>query len=225
MPRNQFFRRQLLPGVDIDAVAIRDAKQALRFTHNRADALISRVDQLDTGSECPACPVSPPLSLSKRLEVGYVLLRHMAGLRETVMGAWGTKVFEDDAALDFIDGQLIPLTDPRVVMREAFEATMAADYVEYDLGQAVLVSAAVMVSVRENRPIEQDEPEEWSSWRRHLATLDFSPLAELGSRACARVIGEGSELRELWEENEELFPEWRGNVVLLVERLKRPAPC
>ena len=54
MPRNQFFRRELLPGVDIDAVAIRDAKQALRFTHNRADALISRVDQLDAGNESPS---------------------------------------------------------------------------------------------------------------------------------------------------------------------------
>ena len=53
MPRNQFFRRELLPGVDIDAVAIRDAKQALRLTHDRADALISRVDQLDAGSESP----------------------------------------------------------------------------------------------------------------------------------------------------------------------------
>jgi hypothetical protein len=49
MPSNQFIRAEALPHFDIDAVAIRDAKQPLRAAHDGADALVLRVGQLDAG--------------------------------------------------------------------------------------------------------------------------------------------------------------------------------
>jgi hypothetical protein len=49
MPSNQFVRAEALPHFDIDAVAIRDAKQPLRAAYDGADALVLRVGQLDAG--------------------------------------------------------------------------------------------------------------------------------------------------------------------------------
>jgi hypothetical protein len=49
MPRDQFIRTEALPHFDIDAVAIRDAKQPLRAAHDGADALVLRVGKLDAG--------------------------------------------------------------------------------------------------------------------------------------------------------------------------------
>ncbi|GAB2789703.1 DUF4259 domain-containing protein [Dyella kyungheensis] len=137
------------------------------------------------------------------------------------MGAWGARVFDDDTALDFLEEQLIPRADPRVVMRKAFEAALAADYVEYDAGQAVLASAAVILSAKNGQPLDDDETEARVAWREGLAALDFAALAELGSKACLRVCGKSSELRELWEEDADLLSAWIGNVESLARGLKQ----
>jgi len=97
-------------------------------------------------------------------------------------------------------------------MRKAFEAALAADYVEYDAGQAVLASAAVILSAKNGQPLDDDETEARVAWREGLAALDFAALAELGSKACLRVCGKSSELRELWEEDADLLSAWIGNV-------------
>lgn len=136
------------------------------------------------------------------------------------MGAWRAKVFEDDSALDFLEEQLIPQADPRVVMRKAFETALAADYLEYDACQAVLAAAAVIVSAKSGEPLDDDETEARITWRESLSALDFSSLAELGSAACLRVCSESSELRELWEEDENLLTAWLRNVESLAEGLK-----
>ena len=131
------------------------------------------------------------------------------------MGAWGAGILEDDTALDFIEEQLIPQRDPRAVMKEAFEAALAAEYVDYDMGHAVLVSAAAIRAALSGRELEEDEQEEWTQWREGLSTLDFSPLRPMAAQACLRVCAEESELCELWSENEELFPEWKAGVASL----------
>lgn len=128
------------------------------------------------------------------------------------MGAWGAGIFEDDTALDFIEEQLIPQSDPRTVMRQAFEAALAADYVDYETCHAVLVSASAMRAAQTGQPLEEDEQEDWADWRAGLADLDFSQLRPMAAQACLRICGEQSELCELWSENEELFPEWKSGV-------------
>ncbi|MGO4502484.1 MULTISPECIES: DUF4259 domain-containing protein [unclassified Dyella] len=136
------------------------------------------------------------------------------------MGAWAARVFDDDTALDFLEEQLIPRADPRAVMRAAFERALAADYVDYDDGQAVLACAAVILSARNGQPLDDDETGARIAWREGLASLDFSSLAELGSKACLRVCGESSELRELWEEDADLLSAWIGHVESLARDMK-----
>lgn len=135
------------------------------------------------------------------------------------MGAWGAGILEDDTALDFIEEQLIPTRDPRAVMREAFEAALSADYVDYEMGHAVLVSAAAIRAAQSGQALEEDEAQEWSQWREGLSGLDFSQLTPLAAQACLRVCAEQSELCELWSENEELFPEWKTGITSLAATL------
>lgn len=131
------------------------------------------------------------------------------------MGAWGAGILEDDTALDFIEEQLIPQRDPREVMREAFEAALSAEYVDYEMGHAVLVSAATIRAAQSGQALEEDEQEDWKDWREGLSGLDFSQLKPLAAQACFRVCGEKSELCELWSENEELFPTWKAGITSL----------
>ncbi|MBX3695844.1 MAG: DUF4259 domain-containing protein [Steroidobacteraceae bacterium] len=137
------------------------------------------------------------------------------------MGAWGVGILDDDAALDFIEEQLIPHQDPRTVMLEAFEAALAADYVDYEMGHAVLVSAAAIRAAQSGRELEADEQEEWTAWRAGLSDLDFSRLRPLAAKACLRVCADQSELYELWVENEELFPQWKAGVTSLATSIEQ----
>ncbi|WP_046969858.1 DUF4259 domain-containing protein [Dyella japonica] len=137
------------------------------------------------------------------------------------MGAWAARVFDDDTALDFLEEQLIPRADPRPVMQAAFKTALAADYLDYEAGQAVLASAAVILSAKTGQPLDDDETEARIAWRKGLATLDFTALAELGSKACLRVCAKSSELRELWEEDAGLFSAWIGNIESLASILKQ----
>jgi hypothetical protein len=140
------------------------------------------------------------------------------------MGAWGIGTFDDDTALDFLEGELIPRPDPRAVMRRAFEDALSAEYVDYLAGQSVLVSAAVIEAVLVRKPLTLRENEKWTQWRVAIGTLDFSSLKAIGERACLRVCAEGSELFELWSENEELFPDWKQGIESLAESLASTRP-
>ena len=133
------------------------------------------------------------------------------------MGAWGTGIFEDDTALDFMEVELVSQQDPRNVMRETFESALSADYVDYESGHAVLVSAAAIRAAHSGEPLEEDEQSDWTEWRKGLAHLDFSQLKQIAARACLRVCADGSELCELWSEDEELFPQWKSGVESLAK--------
>jgi len=65
------------------------------------------------------------------------------------MGAWGTGVFDNDGAGDFL--ALLQGAEPgqrEVVIREAFEAvTDPDDYLEVDAGQEAIAAAAVIAAV------------------------------------------------------------------------------
>jgi hypothetical protein len=135
------------------------------------------------------------------------------------MGAWGTGIFQDDAAMDFLDG-LPDEPAPFATMAQALQAAMGAEYLAYDEGQAALVSAAVIDAVCRGVALDgvDDEAGAW------LAGLDAGPATALrgaAAGACRRLLGAGSELQELWSENEEDFPAWRAQIDGLASRLSR----
>jgi hypothetical protein len=133
------------------------------------------------------------------------------------MGAWGSGIFQDDTALDFLD-ELRADDEPMDMVREALEDAAGASYLEYDAGQSALVSAAIVDAVLNGTSLGSDD-EEVRAWVAALDAGEASPLRAIAARACIRVIGASSELQELWSENEEEFPRWRQQIEVLANRL------
>lgn len=145
------------------------------------------------------------------------------------MGAWSAGILGDDTALEVFDN-LLAAPDPRPMMATAFGEALKAGCVDYDAGQWVLVSAAVIAHVAAGVELDDlgsmDNMEEDSGnvevWIDGLRRLDFSGLRAAAAQACDKVIHGDSDLRELWAENEELFPQWEAQGNRLVRALSMP---
>ena len=62
------------------------------------------------------------------------------------MGAWGTGIFDDDTACDFLS-ELAGSKQPLDLMKRVLKDAPGSEYLEYDAGQGVLVSSAVIDTI------------------------------------------------------------------------------
>lgn len=117
------------------------------------------------------------------------------------MGTWGTGVFENDDAADFLAGLYDAGPAERAAtVREALRAAAEADaYLDVDEGQAAIAAAAVMAAARAGRPVTAFG----SGGVIEAADLPRpdADLLALAVRALDRVIAGDSEWRELWQES------------------------
>jgi hypothetical protein len=128
------------------------------------------------------------------------------------MGAWGAGNFENDDALDWL----------AVLQAEGLQAaggaiqdvlTLADDYLEAPTCCAALAAAEVIAALR-GRPASR-LPDELVEW---LGRVSGDPGEELttNARNAVDAIRRSSELRELWEDDEE----WKQEVDGLYARLQ-----
>jgi hypothetical protein len=127
------------------------------------------------------------------------------------MGAWGTGVLEDDAALDWL-GDLEDEPKVKTVKKALKTAAKGRGQLDSGDGAAALV-AAELVAAAIGRPIEEPRlvalAQRWP---------ELAGEAELAARAVERVgDAERSELAELWAESED--DEWSRVVADLRARL------
>ncbi len=137
------------------------------------------------------------------------------------MGAWNYGVFDDDTAYDF-EQEL--KTDPRSFFTASFENAINATYLEYTDCHAVTVSAAYLDHFLNGTTYRTDNEEandetNINLFRTLQPNLVLSHLKPIAKLALAVVIGNRSELNELWAENEELYPKWKGNIQAMIDRL------
>jgi hypothetical protein len=132
------------------------------------------------------------------------------------MGAWGTKPFEDDETLDWLD-DLMEQRKPGEFLKECLDLE-GIDYLEHQqcagvLGTAVILDALVN-GAREDLP---DAAREWVEENRKLAVKPLVPMAIAG---LDRLLADDSELHELWRENDKLYPEWKSRITRVRDRLQ-----
>jgi len=132
------------------------------------------------------------------------------------MGAWDYGIFDDDTALD-ISWALRETADPKTFFKVAFETAIHADYLDYDECHAVTVSAAYIDHLLNGTPYSDEE--NMSHFKTKFPALLLVDLKPLAVTALGVVIGETSELQELWAENEDLYPTWKENIQSLIKRL------
>lgn len=133
------------------------------------------------------------------------------------MGAWDTGIFDDDTAYDVLAS--LALAAPLEQIIEWFDAVHDVDYLEYTDGQCVLVSAAVIDAALNGTAYRCDDPDTLNEVVAKVKGLDPSDLRPVAVPNLHRLLGEGSELQELWAENDELYPVWRQGVEELIDRL------
>ena len=133
------------------------------------------------------------------------------------MGAWDYGVFDDDTAYDALE-DLKASVEITADLERYFDEVIQAEYVGYEEGQYALVSAAVIDSVINDIPHRCDE-EDYFEWTRTLKNLDVTPLRQKAIKAIDAVISDNSELKNLWEENKQLYHSWREDKIAIQKRL------
>lgn len=138
------------------------------------------------------------------------------------MGAWGHKYFEDDAALDFM-ADIEDTHTPYQLIENSFKTAIKTDYLEYDEGNAVIVSAAYVdgqVNGSKFSEVDDEEPLNIDTFPAKHPDLDLSYLKLEAVQALEKVLGGESELNSLWMENEDEYPAWRQGIERLIDRLQ-----
>jgi hypothetical protein len=132
------------------------------------------------------------------------------------MGAWGIGVFEDDTALDILD--MFETIEPIEFISESLENAILTDYLEYDEGINVLVSAAFIDTIINKTKYEilNDEYEPIIEIIGELNLADFKIAAV---KALNVVVSDHSEINELWSESE-VYDDWKANIISMISRLK-----
>jgi hypothetical protein len=123
------------------------------------------------------------------------------------MGAWGAKAFENDSALDWF----AELENGGVaVLREALDAAASStDYLEVDEGSAAIAAAEIVAAAASGkRDRLSNDAAAWLDGNARAISADDRALAK---RAVQRVLGEDSELCQLWDDNGP-DNEWRADV-------------
>jgi len=139
------------------------------------------------------------------------------------MGTWGTGYFEDDFALDFMQ-DIEDSKDPKQKIKEALQTALTNDYLEGDDGTAVIVSATYIDAQLNGTRFgaeTREEPLDVDTFSSRNPNVVFSDLKADAITALKKVISGNSELNELWEENDEDYPEWRAGVDKLISSLSK----
>jgi hypothetical protein len=134
------------------------------------------------------------------------------------MGSWAVDSFANDDAADWL-AELEEQRGLELVERTLDDVLdLADDYLEAPMAARALVAAEVVAISRGHAGLLASAEPLLKRW---IAKMRPEPDAGLVTRAVQaidRVLAEGSELRELWEESGEMDA-WRGDVLCLRTRL------
>ena len=132
------------------------------------------------------------------------------------MGAWGIGTFENDDAVEWLD-ELQASADSSVLQTALERPENDEEYIESPEGIHILCAGEILAALQDQPTT--DLPDEARDWVQEHKSLDVSALIPIATRKIDHVLDDGSELRELWQENEADYPAWRENVLALKARL------
>jgi hypothetical protein len=135
------------------------------------------------------------------------------------MGAWGHLPFDNDTTNDWAYG--LEDVDDLSLIEAAFTALeeMGSDYLDQDIACDALGACEVLARLLGRPGYSNAYTEKVDQW---VAAHKIKPSAALLTQASAaidRILGEDSELRELWEQGDEADA-WRAAITDLRERVR-----
>lgn len=127
------------------------------------------------------------------------------------MGAWGTGVFDNDTACDWAYG--LEEQDGLALIERTLDTVLAAgdEYVDASDAEEALAAIEAIARLQGHWGVRNSYSANVDAW---VDKVKLQPPAALASKAHAaidRILGDGSEILELWEDSEQL-DEWKQEV-------------
>lgn len=133
------------------------------------------------------------------------------------MGTWGELAFDNDTANDWAYG-LDEVNDLSLVEAAIGELEDAGDeYLDQDIACNALAACEVLARLNGNFGYRNAYTEKVDDWVAAHPTKPETALLQRADKGIQRVLGDNSELRELWEEEDS--DSWRKSVEDLRQRL------
>ncbi len=131
------------------------------------------------------------------------------------MGTWGTGIFDNDDAMDWVE-QMLQLKDIST-LREAIRSIVDASHYLEASESCIALAAAEIIAAIKNKDYSL-LPEAAQPLARNNDFIVDAQLIELALKAI-QAISSDSELRDLWSESE-FLGEWSNVIIGLEQRLK-----
>ena len=135
------------------------------------------------------------------------------------MGAWGIHTFEDDLNVGWFD-DLCDEKKPLAFLEDCLDLSpIGEDEMDDESCAGVLCTAVIMDGLL-NGPTP-DLPDEVVSWLEDNKKLKVTKLMPDAIAGLGRFLLDGSEMNDLWNENEDDYPKWKQLAFDLKARLER----
>ena len=134
------------------------------------------------------------------------------------MGAWAEDTFGNDTACDWIGGFL---EDPGLpVVQSSIQAVLdEEDYLDSDFACECLAACEVIARLQGKWGVRNEYSEELDSWIEANPTTVPAELKAAALAAIERILGDDSELPELWDE-EGRNDDWHNAMDDLLQRVR-----
>lgn len=127
------------------------------------------------------------------------------------MGAWSHEPFGNDTANDWAYG-LEGVQDLSLI-EAAFDAVNSneGEYLDASVAEEAVAAAETLAHLLGRGAQMDSYTEKVQRWAKSVSARPNPALKNKARQALQRVLADGSELRELWEETEE-FPDWQKSI-------------
>jgi hypothetical protein len=132
------------------------------------------------------------------------------------MGAWGTGNFDNDTALDWVY-DLEDREDLSLVV-DTIDAVLQEEYIDTTVAEEALVAIEVLARLKGNFGKDNAYSEDVDKWVKNHPLQVEDALLQKAKEAIDMILGDKSELKELWEEVDE-YDTWSSEVLDLKDRL------
>ncbi|MGZ8216812.1 DUF4259 domain-containing protein [Methylomagnum sp.] len=135
------------------------------------------------------------------------------------MGAWSCESFGNDDACDWV--YELEESDHLDFVESTLDAVLATgdDYLEASDATRAIAAAEVIARLQGNVGLRDSYSKSADNWVDKVKLVPSANLANKARRALDRILGESSELFELWQESEE-SDAWVEAVTHLKERIR-----
>lgn len=117
------------------------------------------------------------------------------------MGAWGVLAFDNDDANDWAYG-LEQTSDFSLVISTFAQVEESEDYLEAPTASEALAACEVLARAMGRPGYQNSYTEKVDKWVKQNPQKPSRALLERASAVIGRVLGDKSELRELWDEGD-----------------------